>query len=323
MMPELNGYQVLDRLKAKGRLRDLPVIVLSSLGDLESIVQCITLGAEDYLCKPYDPVLLRARIGASLEKKRLRDRLREQLRAIEHELDLAARIQQSILPRKFPVSERIEVFAEMTPARHIGGDFYDFFQIDETRFGFAIADVSGKGAPAALFMALSRAFLKATAGEGMPAGACLERVNRLVRAENRVGMFVTVFYGILDARTGEVEFANAGHNHPYLLRPGAPPALLHHHNSPAIGALKQVIYPTHRLLLRPEDRLFLYTDGITEAMNEAGELFSEDRLEQVLACTDGDSLEVTARGVSREVQRFADGAPQSDDLTMLLLKYRE
>ena len=97
--------------------------------------------------------------------------------------------------------------------------------------------------------------------------------------------------------------------------------MLHHHNSPAIGALKQVIYPTHRLRLRPGDRLFLYTDGITEAMNEAGELFSEDRLEQVLARTDGDSLEATAGGVSGEVRRFADGAPQSDDLTMLLIKY--
>lgn len=122
----------------------------------------------------------------------MRDRLREQLRAIERELT-AARIQQSILPREFPVSERIEVFAEMTPARAIGGDFYDFFQIDDSRFGFAIADVSGKGAPAALFMALSRAFLKATAVEGMPAGECLERVNRLVYAENQAGMFVTVF----------------------------------------------------------------------------------------------------------------------------------
>ena len=120
IMPELNGYQVLDRLKSQGRLRDLPVIMLSSLGEMESVVQCISLGAEDYLSKPYDPVLLRARIGASLEKKRLRDRLREQLRAIEQELDVAARIQQSILPRKFPASERIEVFAEMTPARAIG-----------------------------------------------------------------------------------------------------------------------------------------------------------------------------------------------------------
>ncbi len=266
LMPEMNGFQVLDRLNAQGRLRDLPVIMLSAFGEMESVVQCIRLGAEDYLSKPYDPVLLRARIGASLEKKRLRDRLRDQLRSIEQELDVAARIQQSIMPRKFPVSEQIEVFAEMTPARAIGGDFYDFFQIggqiDETRFGFAIADVSGKGAPAALFMALSRAFLKATTAEGMPAGECLERVNRLVRAENHAGMFVTVFYGILNSHTGEVGFANAGHHHPYLLRPGEPPALLNHHNSPAIGALKKVVYPTHRLQLRPGDRLFLYTDGV-------------------------------------------------------------
>jgi serine phosphatase RsbU (regulator of sigma subunit) len=326
LMPEMNGYQALERLKAQGRLRDLPVIMLSAFGDLESVAQCIGLGAEDYLSKPYDPVLLRARIGASLEKKRLRDRLRERLKAIEQELDLAARIQQSILPREFPTNERIEVFAEMTPARAIGGDFYDFFQIGESRFGFAIADVSGKGAPAALFMALSRAFLKATAVatavEDMSAGECLERVNRLIYAENQAGMFVTVFYGILNTRTGEVEFANAGHNHPYLLRAGAPPELLNHRHSLVIGAMKKVAYPTHRLQLRPGDRLFLYTDGVTEAMNEAGDLFSEERLEQALARADGGSLKDIASVVSREVLRFADGAPQSDDLTMLIVEHR-
>lgn len=322
IMPGMNGYHVLDRLKAQGRLRDLPVIMLSTFGEMESVAQCIRMGAEDYLSKPYDPVLLRARIGASLEKKRLRDRLRERLRAIEQELDLAARIQQSILPRQFPVSEHIEVFAEMTPARAIGGDFYDFFKIDESRFGFAIADVSGKGAPAALFMALTRAFLKATAVEGSPAGECLGRVNRLVQAENHAGMFVTVFYGIVNTQTGEVEFANAGHNHPYLLRPGEPPELLNHHSSLVIGFMKHVVYPTHHIQLRPGDRLFLYTDGVTEAMNEAGDLFSEERLEQALARADNSSLEETTRGVNQAVRRFADGASQSDDLTMLLVKYR-
>ena len=321
LMPELNGYQVLDRLKTQGRLRDLPVIMLSAFGEMDIVVQCIGLGAEDYLPKPYDPVLLRARIGACLEKKRLRDRLREQLRAIEQELDVAARIQQSILPRTFPVSERVEIFAEMTPARAIGGDFYDFFQIDETRFGFAIADVSGKGAPAALFMALSRAFLKATAGEGMAPGECLGRVNRLVHAENHVGMFVTLFYGTLNVLTGEVEFANAGHNYPYLLRPGAPPEVLNHDTSMVIGVMGEMDYPTHRLQLRPGEGLFLYTDGVTEAMNQAEEMFSEDRLEEVLTRHCGRSLEATTRGVIEAVRQFAEGAQQSDDVTMLLVKY--
>jgi phosphoserine phosphatase RsbU/P len=322
IMPGLNGYQVLDHLKAAGRLRDLPVIMISALGELESVVQCVGLGAEDYLPKPYDPVLLRARIGASLEKKRLRDRLREQLRAVEQELDVAARIQQSILPRQCPAGDGFEIFAEMIPARAVGGDFYDFFPVGEGRLGFAIADVSGKGAPAAIFMAQSRAFLKATAVEGLPAGACLERVNRLIQAENHSGLFVTVFYGILDTRTGEVEFANAGHNHPYLLRPGAPPELLNHRNSLVIGVLKKATYPTHRVQLRGGDCLFLYTDGVTEAMNAAGELFSEERLEQFLALAGGGSLAETARGVVGEVRAYAAGAPQSDDLTMLLVKYR-
>ncbi len=321
MMPELNGHEVLEHLQRTGRLRDLPVIMLSAGGELESIVQCIGLGAEDYLSKPYDPILLRARISASLEKKRLRDRVREQLRAIEQELDVAARIQQSILPRKFPVSEHLELFAEMTPARAVGGDFYDFFPIDETRFGFAVADVSGKGAPAALFMALSRAFLKATASEGMPAGDCLTRVNRLLQTENRTGMFVTAFYGILHLQTGTVEFANAGHNHPYLLRAGEPPTLLDHPNALVLGVRKAVEYPTHQLQLQPGDRLFLYTDGVTEAMTEDGEEFSEERLAQALAHAEHRSLQETTRLVSDAVREFAGGAPQSDDLTMLLVQF--
>lgn len=327
MMPELNGHEVLEHLQREGRLRDLPVIMLSAGGELESIVQCISLGAEDYLSKPYDPILLRARINASLEKKRLRDRVREQLRSIEQELNVAARIQQSILPRKFPVNEHLEIFAEMTPARAIGGDFYDFFQIDETRFGFAIADVSGKGAPAALFMALSRAFLKATASissegsAGLSAGEVLTRVNRLIQAENHTGMFVTAFYGILNLQTGAVEFANAGHNHPYLLRAGATPQMLDHPNSLVLGVRKAVEYPTHQLHLLTGDRLFLYTDGVTEAMTEEGEEFSEERLAQALAHAAVSSLQETTHLVSEAVREFAGSAPQSDDLTMLLVQY--
>ena len=189
------------------------------------------------------------------------------------------------------------------------------------RYGFAIADVSGKGAPAALFMALSRAFLKATASEGMSAGECLARVNRLVQAENHAGMFVTMFYGIVNMHTGELEFANAGHNHPYLLREDEPPAMLNHPNSLVIGLRKQVVYSTHRLQLQPGDCLFLYTDGVTEAMNEAGELFYEERLEQVLARSGGDSLQEITRSINGAVRQFVNGAPQSDDLTMLLVKY--
>src|SRR5262249_14237222 len=159
-------------------------------------------------------------------------------------------------------------------------------------FGFAIADVSGKGAPAALFMALSRAFLKATAGEGMPAGECLERGDRVGYAEKHARLFFTIFFGIPHSGSGGVRFANTGHNHPYLLRPGAP-QLLNHRNSLAIGVMDKVVYPTHHIQLRPGDRLFLYTDGVTEAMNEAGELFSEDRLEQALARVCDSLLEET------------------------------
>jgi len=134
----------------------------------------------------------------------------------------------------------------------------------------------------------------------MSAGECMARVNRLVHAENQAGMFVTLFYGIVNSLTGEIGFANAGHNHPHLLRSGEAPAMLDHTNSLAIGILKNVEYSTHRLLLRPGDRLFLYTDGVTEAMNDEGELFSEERLEEALLRVNAESLEETAHDVLDE-----------------------
>ena len=159
MMPKVDGYQVLQQLKADGRLHNIPVIMISALNEIDSVVRCIELGAVDYLSKPFNPVLLKARVGASLEKKRLRDEVRAHLARMEEELESARQLQMSMVPTTFPqptARRPIEIFAMMEPAREVGGDLYDFYDLDDGTLCFFIGDVSGKGVPSALFMARTK-----------------------------------------------------------------------------------------------------------------------------------------------------------------------
>jgi len=243
---------------------------------------------------------------------------------ISSELRIASEIQKSILPRTFPPfpdREDFEIYAETIPAREMGGDFYDFFLIDPDRLGFVIADVSDKGMPAAIFMAVSRTLIKATALTGVAPGECLRHVNSLLCPDNDSAMFVTVFYGILDTKTGEVEYSNAGHNLPYLLRSDGEIQVVRGTGSMALGVMEGITFETKRVTLRSSDALFLYTDGITEALDPDGHLYSDDRLRTFLREVTGlPPTDVLGRAVA-EVRAFSAGAPQSDDITALALHY--
>jgi len=215
MMPKLNGYQVLERLKAEGRLHRLPVVMISALQELDSVVRCIELGAEDYLPKPFNPVLLKARIGACLEKKRLRDQAAAQLERMEAELRAARELQASMVPTRFPApgpGNPLEVAAVLKPARELGGDFYDFFRLGDGTAVLVIGDVSDKGVPAALFMARSmnvvRMLASSPAGPLDP-GEVLRRANEELARANDATMFVTLFLGAIDLGTGTLRYANS------------------------------------------------------------------------------------------------------------------
>jgi sigma-B regulation protein RsbU (phosphoserine phosphatase) len=216
-MPEMNGYQVLEHVLADDRLRDIPIIVTSALDEMNSVVKCIQMGAEDYLTKPVDQVLLKARIDASLEKKRLRDEQRNLLRKMEDELDFARKIQRSILPGEPPRKIGCDFGALMIPARAVGGDFYAFIDLDENRVGIAVGDVSDKGVPAALFMALTFSLIHTEARRSSSPRDVLSTVNQYLLSMNESGMFVTVLYGILDRLTREFWYARAGHDQPIVL----------------------------------------------------------------------------------------------------------
>ena len=332
MMPDLDGYGVLGRLKADPRLRHVPVIMISALDHLASVIRCIELGAEDYLSKPFDATLLRARIGASLEKKRLRDEIVGHLQRMEQELTSARDIQLSMVPHAFPEpteTRPVAIHAVLRPARQVGGDLYDVFWPDPHRVCVVVADVSDKGAAAGMFMARAKTLVRMVAtllpatGDGVPPPeAIISRVNQELCRDNPHGMFVTLFLGLLDVRTGGLTFSNAGHPPPYHLRPTAEPSPLIGGRGKPLGIRETFSYTSATVRLGPREGLFLFTDGITEATDAADELFGETRLEAVLRPLSGASPRAIVDGVLEAVARFEGATPQSDDIATLALVMR-
>jgi sigma-B regulation protein RsbU (phosphoserine phosphatase) len=242
---------------------------------------------------------------------------------IESELKIAREIQMSMVPKlfpPFPLRPEFDLYATLVPAREVGGDFYDFLFIDDNRLCFAIGDVSGKGVPASLFMAVTTTLFRTTAVRVSRPDEILFLLNRELCRGNESCMFVTVFCAILDIRTGEVEYSNGGHNLPYFVS-HAETRPLRNTGGMALGFTEDVTYRSEKIMLRAGDGLFLYTDGVTEAMDEGENQFSEPRLEEFLQQANGSSATEIIRGAVDQVRRHSAGAPQSDDITALSLKY--
>ncbi|CAA7624682.1 Serine phosphatase RsbU regulator sigma subunit (modular protein) [Candidatus Terasakiella magnetica] len=321
IMPGMNGDGVLKAMKAEPRLRSLPVIMISALDALDSIVCCIEAGAEDYLPKPFNRVLLRARIGACLEKKRLREIELSYLKAMEKELTIARDVQRSILPKAFPAHHALVGHGLMDPAREIGGDFYDFFALDDDRIGVAVGDVSGKGVPAAVYMAMVRTQLRATALFGLSPAECLYRLNDHLSADNAEGMFVSLFYGIIDCANGIFTYANGGHNWPVVLRADGTVEWVQGTDDLLVGVVYGSPYHNATLTLAPGDSLFIYTDGVVEAIDPAEDEFGKHRLAAILAEMVPAEPAGLCDGVLAAVRAFEGGQPHSDDLTCVAVRF--
>ncbi len=326
MMPKLDGYQVLERLKAEGRLHRLPVVMISALQEIDSVVRCIELGAEDYLPKPFNPVLLKARIGACLEKKRLRDQATAQLERVEAELRAARELQASMVPTRFPApgpGDPLEVAAILKPARELGGDFYDFFRLADGTAVLVIGDVSDKGVPAALFMARAMnavRMLASSPAAPLDPAAVLKRANEELARGNDAMMFVTLFLGAIDPGRASLRYANAGHNEPYLLSASAGVRPVAVTKGLPLAARSGASYVTGTIPLAPGDALFAFTDGITEATNAEGVPFAEQRLEALLAGLCGRSAAEIVSAATGGVEQFAGAAPQFDDIAALAVR---
>ncbi|HKF12013.1 MAG TPA: SpoIIE family protein phosphatase [Xanthobacteraceae bacterium] len=330
MMPRVDGFQVLTWLKDQARLRDLPVIMISALTEMNSMARCIELGAVDYLLKPFNPVLLKARLGATLEKKRLRDEVDAHLARLQEELDAARRLQMAMVPQSFPPPSAdfpIDLCASMEPAREVGGDLYDFFVTEDGMLCFLVGDVSGKGMAAALFMARTKSLIRIATdlmrsrdGPSAAPAEIIARVNRELCQNNGDMMFVTLFFAMLRPSNGEVEFCNAGHNAPYRLN-GQGLAPIEGGKGIILGIRPDAVYATGRSSLAPGESIYVFTDGVTEAANLEGELFAEARLESVLRAASGcTSAAAIVKSVGEAVRGFVGTALPSDDITMLTVR---
>ena len=324
-MPEMDGLTLLAKLN---ELKNpaLKTVIVSAYGDMDNIRTAMNRGAFDFVTKPVDFNDLETTIKKTiheLEILRQAQQEHDQLVAIQQDLVVARNIQQSILPKvfpPFPERNEFDIYAGMTPAKEVGGDFYDFFLIDKERLGLVIGDVSGKGIPAAIFMAVSRTLLKATAMKGLLPSECLAYVNNLLCLESTAAMFVTIFYGIFNTTTGELEYSNGGHNPPYIMKAGGKVQPLEMAGGIALGVMEEMSYVVDRIELQPGDGIFLYTDGVTEAFNAGGVMYTNQRLEQLLTGQNSQSIKAIVQQVFQDVSDFSTGIEQSDDITILSMR---
>ena len=323
-MPQMDGLTLLEQIpKVDPNIRS---VIISAYGDMKNIRRAMNRGAFDFVTKPVDFEDLKVTIDRTLRNMaEWREALqsRDRLVALQNELDVARGMQQSILPTRFPKDPSYAVYGKMQPARNVGGDFFDVMYLNDGRVGLAVADVSDKGVPAALFMMSSRTLLKGAAiGVGLP-GEVLREVNDLLIEDNEGGMFVTLLYAVYDPSSRELTYANGGHNSPLVVHPDGTSALFPLTDGIALGIAPDFSYKQNTVTLSPGDSVIFYTDGVTEAMNSEEEEFGLDPLSEFFRTNPPENPEETTAAVFDAVNAFAGEMAQSDDITCLVLHCAE
>ncbi len=319
-MPQMDGLTLLEQIpKVDPNVRS---VIISAYGDMKNIRTAMNRGAFDFVTKPIDFEDLQVTIDRTLrhlDEWRAALAARDQLIALQNELDVARKMQQSILPTQFPNGPDYQVFGNMEPARNVGGDFFDVMRLENGQIGLAIADVSDKGVPAALFMMSSRTLLKGAAiGRNGP-GEVLREVNDLIQEDNEAAMFVTMLYAVYNPANGDLTYASGGHDAPLIVHDDGSSTLLPLTDGIAVGVMGGIEYRQNTVNLSTGDTLVLYTDGVTEAMNGDGEQFGLERLRELFGSAPPKDCLETTRSVFEAVRAFAGDTPQSDDITCLTL----
>ncbi|MCE2501270.1 MAG: SpoIIE family protein phosphatase [Dehalococcoidia bacterium] len=320
-MPQMDGLALLSHMPEVAP--DVQAVIISAYGDMKNIRAAMNLGAFDFVTKPVDFEDLRITIERALnnlEAWREATSSRARLIALQNELDVAGKMQQAILPTEFLNKPGYEMYGSMMPARDVGGDFFDVLYLSNGCIGLAIADVSDKGVPAALFMMASRTLLKASALSLKPPGQALREVNDLLYDDNDAMMFVTLFYAVYDPTTGELTYANGGHNEPLIVRPDGNSSILPGTSGIALGVVPEMAYQEKTISIAPGDAIVFYTDGVTEAVNTSEEEFGLPRLQQVFASNPPTDVKAATQAVFSAVNDFAGTAPQFDDITCLVFR---
>ncbi len=292
-------------------------------GQIKLLRQGMNRGAADFLVAPiseqnFQEVLSNTMVTVRARREILRTRKR--YAAVRKDLEIAGKIQHSMLPPPALDHDRINLHAALIPAADIGGDFFDYFFIGQNKMVFLIGDVSGKGVPAALFMAVSRSLLRSNGLQRLAPAECLERTNYMLCQNNDAGMFVTVFYGVIDLETGVLTYVNAGHNPPYLIHAQEEVNILEKTGDMALGIFDDNMYSQQTVQLRSGDMVYLYTDGIVEAVDEDYQLYGNERLQQILhSGIRYNCRKVIEHGLT-SLRKFTGGMDQSDDITSMVLE---
>ena len=346
----MDGYEVCAKLKADAKTRDIPIIFITAMNDAQDETKGLELGAVDYITKPFSQAVVLARVKNHLELKQAREILKNQnvileqrveertkevlelqktefdLRMakekVENELNIAAQIQKSILPSSFPAypdRKEFELHAFMQPARYIGGDFYDFFFIDDNTLALVVADVSDKGVPAALFMMVSRTLIHSLAVDNPSPSVVLEKANNVMCQNNDSGMFVTVFLAFYNVSSGKLTATNGGHSASLIIDPDGASREWATTHRPALGFMEELPYKEETIDLEVGQTLFLYTDGVTEAMSQDNVLFGLGKLRDLLKRKHDFKLDRMCSDIELSLSEFQEDQ-QFDDITMLALK---
>lgn len=326
MMPQLDGFGVLERLKAVPLWRDIPVVIISAASDMDKIARGIEMGAEDFLPKPFNPVILQARLKASLEKKRLRDIAQRYLQTLERELEIGREIQADFLPADIPQPPGWQIESIFQAAHEVAGDFYDVFWMGETQLAFILGDVTDKGVGAALYMALFRTLLRAGVMLNDRKGIePMERVRQAVQLVNHYictihdsKMYATLFFGVLDTTSGELNYVNAGHDPPYLMEHGSIIDQLNP-TGPAAGIMDNAQFSLDKRSLGQGACLVLYSDGVPDALNAEGEMLTQERWRALLEGIEARGAEGVAV-LRKQIFDFIGEADQYDDISLLKLQ---
>ncbi len=324
-MPGLDGFETMRRLQEQMNPSEkIPVIFLTADDSQDAETHGLALGAMDFIKKPFIPDVLVLRVRHTIDLVRLQHDLEQENERIRSELAMASRIQSAMLPGIFPAfpeRKEFDIYASMDPVRGVGGDFFDFFFIDRDHLCLLIADVSGKGIPAALFMMASKIILADNAKSGKSPAQILQDTNEAICANNPEEMFVTVWLGILDISTGLLTTANAGHEYPALMHADGQFELFRDRHGLVVGGMPGVKYHEHSLQMYPGSKLFVYTDGVPEATDAENALFGTTRMLEALNAHANESPKQILHGVRQAVNEFVSDMEQFDDLTMMCLEY--
>ena len=325
-MPEMDGLTLLAKVN-EIRNPALRVIMVSAYGDMGNIREAMNNGAFDFTTKPIDMDDLNVTIEKAIKQINYVHQSQKehaQLESLKGDLSTASDIQQYILPNIFPpfpeISDKVDIYASMGAAKDIGGDFYDFFRIDDDHIALVIADVCGKGIPAALFMAVSRTIIRSKGVQFDNVAECMMESNRFLASYSVDSMFVTVFYAIYNIQTGVVNYCNAGHNPPHLLKRDGTISELPLSVNTIVGVFEDFEYQESTLQLEHGDTLVMFTDGVTEATDTEYKEFGVERLDNILRQQSNSSCQQIIESVKAGISEFVGDAEQSDDITMLVVK---